>query len=39
SLYIANKYNWIDISCVRDEKIKSIDEIHEEIYSRVKRSL
>ena len=39
SLYIANKYNWIDISCVRDGKIKSIDEIHEEIYSKVKKSL
>ncbi len=29
--YVANKYNWITINCVEDNKIKSIDKIHKEI--------
>jgi len=33
---VANKYNWVKIDCVEDEKIRTIDEIHEDIYSKVK---
>ena len=33
---IAEKYNWHKINCVADNKIKSIETIHEEIYRAVK---
>ncbi|MGL6115478.1 dTMP kinase [Cetobacterium sp. SF1] len=36
---IAKLYNWIEISCVEGERLKSIDEIAEEIYSSVKKIL
>ncbi len=36
---IADKYNWLKINCVYNEKIKTIDEIHEEIYNAVTKSL
>ena len=29
--YVSENYNWTRIDCVRDDKIKSIAEIHEEI--------
>ncbi len=34
---IAEKYHWNKISCIRNNQIKSIDEIHEEVYSVVDR--
>ncbi|WP_125154554.1 dTMP kinase [Clostridium rectalis] len=37
--YVAGKYNWIKLKCVCNNKIKSIDEIHEEIYNSVKEKL
>ena len=36
---IAKDYNWREIKCVENDKIKTIDEIHEEIYSIVKKYL
>lgn len=33
---ISKKYGWCEISCVEDNRIKSIDEIHNEIYEIVK---
>ncbi|WP_097026682.1 dTMP kinase [Clostridium peptidivorans] len=30
--YIADKYNWDKIKCVENKSIKTIDEIHENIY-------
>lgn len=33
---IASKYNWYEIKCVDGERLKTIDEISEEIYSLVK---
>lgn len=35
ALYIANKYNWNKINCVKDGVIKTVDEIHEDIYKLV----
>ena len=32
---IANKYNWTEIKCVEDGRLKSIEEIGEEIYKAV----
>ena len=37
ALYIANKYNWEKIDCVKDGKLRSIDDIHDEIYNIVKQ--
>ena len=33
---VAHEYNWYEIHCIKDNEIKSIDEIHEEIYDRIK---
>lgn len=35
SLYIANKYNWSKIQCVQGESLRTIEDIHEEIYKLV----
>jgi len=35
ALQVANKYNWIKIPCTAYNKLRSIDEIHEEIYKHV----
>ena len=35
----AGFYGWTVISCVRDGKMRSIEDIHEEIYSHVKKCL
>lgn len=35
----AQYYGWTVIDCVRDGKMRSIEDIHEEIYSRVKACL
>ena len=37
ALQIAQKYDWITIHCVNNEKIRSINEIHLEIYDIVKK--
>lgn len=39
SLYVANKYNWTKINCVIDDKMRSIESIHDEILSKVKEIL
>lgn len=36
ALFVAEKYNWDKISCIYDGGIKKIEDIHEEIYSKVK---
>lgn len=37
--YVCRKYNWNKIDCIREDSIKSIDEIHNEIYNVVKIDL
>ncbi len=32
---VATKYNWYTIECVRDNKIRTIKDIHEEIYNEI----
>lgn len=39
SLYIADRYNWNKIKCVENNKIKTVDQIHEIIYSIITREL
>ena len=34
---VADKYNWIKIECVKDSKIRTIQEIHEDIYKEIKK--
>lgn len=38
-LYVAEKYKWLLVSCVRDGKILSREEIHEVIFDKVKKIL
>jgi len=33
---VADKYNWTKIECVKDDKLKTIEEIHEDIYNQIK---
>ncbi len=35
ALEVANKYSWQKIRCTQEGKLRSIEEIHEEIYSKV----
>ena len=34
---VAKKYNWYEIKCVKDGEIRSIEDIHEEIYNEIKK--
>lgn len=36
---VAKEYNWYEIKCVRDEKIRAIEDIHEEIYNEIKKHI
>ena len=36
---LVKKYNWYEVKCVKNEQIKSIDEIHEEIFNELKKNL
>ena len=33
---VADKYNWSKIECVKNNKIRTIEEIHEDIYNQIK---
>ena len=37
--YVANKYGWTKINCIRDNNLKSIDEISDEIYAAITKDL
>ena len=36
---VAKEYNWFEINCTVDNKIRSIDDIHEEIYNEIKKHI
>ena len=36
---LVQKYDWHEVKCVKDDKIRSIDDIHEEIYQEIKKYL
>ena len=36
---VAKKYDWFEIKCVKDDKIRTIEDIHEEIYSEIKKNI
>ena len=39
AVYVANKYKWCTIKCVRDGQIRKINDISSEIYNKVKSIL
>ena len=34
---LVDKYNWYEVKCVKDDKIRTIEDIHEEIYQEIKK--
>lgn len=36
---VAQKYNWYTVECVSNNKIRTIDDIHEEIYQEIKKHI
>ena len=36
---VAKEYNWFEIKCMRDNELRTIDDIHEEIYEEVKKHI
>lgn len=39
SLYIADKYNWKVIKCCKNNKLRTIEDINDEIYDNIKKYL
>ncbi len=39
ALRITKKYSWSIVNCIREDRIKSIEEIHKEIYKNTKKIL
>ena len=36
---VAKDYNWYEIKCVKDDKIRTIEDIHEEIYAEIRKHI
>ena len=36
---VAKKYNWYEIKCVKNDKIRTIEDIHKEIYDEIKKHI
>ena len=36
---VAKVYDWCEINCVEDNKIRTIEDIHEEIYAKIKEEI
>ena len=36
---LTSKYKWYEIKCVRDNKVRTIDDIHEEIFLEIKKHI
>ena len=36
---VAEKYNWTKIECVEDDRLRTIEEIHEDIFNEIKKIL
>ena len=39
AIKLSKKYNWYEVKCVKDSKIRTIEDIHEEIYSEIKKHI
>lgn len=36
---LVDKYDWYEVKCVKNDEIRSIEDIHEEIYNQIKKYL
>lgn len=36
---VAKDYNWYEVKCVKNDKIRTIEDIHEEIYNEIKKHI
>ena len=36
---LVDKYDWYEVKCVKDDKIRTIEDIHEEIYKEIKKHI
>ena len=36
---VAKDYHWYEVNCVKDNTIRTIEEIHEEIYNEIKKHI
>ena len=36
---VSKDYNWYEIKCMRDGELRTIEDIHEEIYNEVKKHI
>lgn len=36
---VAKKYNWYEVKCVKNDKLRTIEDIHEEIYKNIKKHI
>ena len=36
---VAKEYNWYEINCIKDNEIRTIEDIHEEIYKEIKKHI
>lgn len=36
---VAKEYNWYEIKCIKDNNLRTIEDIHEEIYKEVKKHI
>ena len=36
---VAKEYNWHEIKCVKDDEIRTVEDIHEEIFAKIKKEL
>lgn len=36
---VSKKYNWYEVKCTNDGKVRGIDDIHEEIFTEIKKHL
>lgn len=39
ALKVSKKYNWYEIKCIKDNRIRTIDDIHEELFKEIKKFL
>jgi len=35
----AQKYNWYTVECMKDERVRTIEDIHEEIYQEIRKHI
>ena len=36
---LSKEYNWTEIKCIKDGEIRTIDDIHEEIFEIIKKEI